>query len=490
MESKEAQERDRKQYQQAASPFATGALSSYAEWHQQHLKQLRSRALWQQYFKQIDVFLVPCSFTVAIHHDHKEDHSTRSIDTPDGRRPYTQLLPWMVTASLTGCPATIAPVGRTGAGLPVGIQIMGPFWEDATPIQFADLLGREIGGFEPPPGYEVPENPMHDAIIVGARCAGAPLAMLLSRKGHRVLLIDKASFPSDRISTHFIMQAGLARVKRWGLLEKIRALGAPPLRRGRMDAGDCEFLGYPPPISGIDYGLAPRRTRLDKLLIDEAVCSGAELREGFHVDGVLTGANRVTGVYGRSRGGSRIAEHARIVVGADGPASVIARTICACKYNEQLSAGGAYYSYWGGAPPVQDFEMYVRHGYGGVMFPTNDGLTCIVGGWRDEAFGPKRSPADAYRAFMQAIPRLSEVLSSGKQIEPLKGMQALHGYFRQSWGPGWALAGDAEYHKHPISAQGINRRLSRRRVTGGCHWHRSHRTCRNGPGTIAMSTGS
>jgi flavin-dependent dehydrogenase len=99
--------------------------------------------------------------------------------------------------------------------------------------------------------------------------------------------------------------------------------------------------------------------------------------------------------------------------------------------------------------------MYVRPGYGGVMFPTNDGLTCIVGGWSDEAFGPKCSPADAYRAYMQAIPRLSEVLSMGKQIEPLKGMQALHGYFRQSWGPGWALAGDAGYHKHPISAQGI-----------------------------------
>jgi flavin-dependent dehydrogenase len=296
---------------------------------------------------------------------------------------------------------------------------------------------------------------MYDAIIVGARCAGAPLAMLLARKGHRVLLLDKASFPSDRISTHFVMQAGLARVKRWGLLEKVCALGAPPMRRGRMDAGDCEFSGYPPPIDDIDYALAPRRTFLDKLLIDEALSSGAELREGFHVDGVLTDAKRVTGVSGRSRGESRIAENARIVVGADGPASVIARAVCACKYNEQLSAGGAYYSYWHGAPAINDFEMYMRPGYGGMMFPTNDGLTCIVGGWSDEAFGAKRSPAQAYRAYMQAIPRLSQVLSMARQIEPLKGMQVLHGYFRQSWGPGWALAGDAGYHKHPISAQGI-----------------------------------
>ncbi len=153
-ESKQEQESDRKRYEQSPSPFAPGALSSFAEWQQQHFKQLASRALWQRYFEQFDVFLMPSSFTVAIHHQHEGDLFTRSIDTPDGKRPYLQLLPWMVTATLTGCPATVAPVGLTRAGLPVGLQIMGPFWEDATPIEFARLLAREIGGFRPPPGYE------------------------------------------------------------------------------------------------------------------------------------------------------------------------------------------------------------------------------------------------------------------------------------------------------------------------------------------------
>jgi amidase len=152
-ESKDAQEIDRKNYQQnPRNPFAAGALGSYADWQQQHFRQLSFRALWQEYFKQIDVFLMPCSFTVAFHHDPTPDLNSRILDTPDGKRPYMQLMPWMVTATLTGCPATAAPIGQSSSGLPVGIQIMGPFWEDATPIEFAALLSDEVGGFTAPPG--------------------------------------------------------------------------------------------------------------------------------------------------------------------------------------------------------------------------------------------------------------------------------------------------------------------------------------------------
>jgi len=127
-EPKEAQESDRKKYQQnPTNPFGAGALSSYAEWQQQCFRQLAFRALWQEYFEEIDVFLMPCSFTVAFHHNHEEDLNSRTLDTPDGKRPYMQLMPWMVTATLTGCPATAAPIGQSLSGLPVGIQIMGPF---------------------------------------------------------------------------------------------------------------------------------------------------------------------------------------------------------------------------------------------------------------------------------------------------------------------------------------------------------------------------
>ncbi len=153
-EGKEQQEAERRHYEQNPSPYGAGALSSYAQWQQRRFSQLAFRARWQAYFEQADVFLMPAGFTVAMHHDHQGDMTTRSIQTPDGKRPYMQLMPWMVTATLTGCPATVAPVGLTQAGLPIGIQILGPFWEDATPIEFAAQLEREIGGFKPPPGYE------------------------------------------------------------------------------------------------------------------------------------------------------------------------------------------------------------------------------------------------------------------------------------------------------------------------------------------------
>lgn len=152
-EPRNQQERDRQRYLGDKSPFGAGALSSYADWQRQHFRQLAYRDQWQRYFEQVDVFLMPPAFTTAIHHDHAGTFQTRLIDTPEGKRPYMQLMPWMVTATLTGCPATVAPIGRASSGLPAGIQIMGPFWEDATPIQFAILLADEIGGFVPPPGY-------------------------------------------------------------------------------------------------------------------------------------------------------------------------------------------------------------------------------------------------------------------------------------------------------------------------------------------------
>lgn len=153
-ESKDAQESDRKKYlENPRNPFAAGALGSYADWQQQHFRQLSFRASWQEYFQEIDVFLMPCTFTVAFPHNHTGDLNSRILDTSDGKRPYLQLLPWMVTATLTGCPATAVPIGQSSSGLPVGIQIMGPFWEDATPIEFAALLSDEIGAFTAPSGY-------------------------------------------------------------------------------------------------------------------------------------------------------------------------------------------------------------------------------------------------------------------------------------------------------------------------------------------------
>src|SRR5579864_5635767 len=137
---------------------------------------------------------------------------------------------------------------------------------------------------------------MYDAIVIGARCAGSPTAMLLARKGYRVLLVDKATFPSDIMSTHYIHQPGVAQLQRWGLLENVIASNCPPILPFRFDLGPFILTGVPPQADGIAQAYCPRRTVLDKILVDAAVAAGAELREDFTVQEVLRDGQRVVGI--------------------------------------------------------------------------------------------------------------------------------------------------------------------------------------------------
>jgi amidase len=143
----------RAEFEKIAGRAAAESLNSLPDWQAANVRRLGYRAQWQAYFDEVDVFLSPVTFTAAFPHDHSEPQSQRTIRTAAGPRKYMEGLNWMGAASLTGCPATVAPIGKTEAGLPVGIQIMGPYGEDATTIAFADLLAREFGGFAPPPGY-------------------------------------------------------------------------------------------------------------------------------------------------------------------------------------------------------------------------------------------------------------------------------------------------------------------------------------------------
>jgi 2-polyprenyl-6-methoxyphenol hydroxylase-like FAD-dependent oxidoreductase len=108
----------------------------------------------------------------------------------------------------------------------------------------------------------------YDAIVVGARCAGSPTAMLLARKGYRVLLVDRDEFPSDTLSTHAIHAPGIAALRRWGLLDAVTATGCPPLSTYRFDFGFFSLEGTPPPVGGGSAGYAPRRFLLDRILVE------------------------------------------------------------------------------------------------------------------------------------------------------------------------------------------------------------------------------
>src|SRR4051812_8428643 len=157
----------------------------------------------------------------------------------------------------------------------------------------------------------------YDAIVVGARCAGSPTAMLLARKGYRVLLVDRATFPSDTMSTHIVHPPGAAALKRWGLLDRLAATGCPPIDTYSFDFGAVTVSGAPGTADS-PVGYSPRRIVLDKILVDAAAEAGAEVREGFTVEEVISENGQVVGVRGHESGGGSVTESARVVVGADG----------------------------------------------------------------------------------------------------------------------------------------------------------------------------
>ena len=175
---------------------------------------------------------------------------------------------------------------------------------------------------------------MHDVIVVGARVAGASTAMLLAREGLDVLVVDRAAFPSDTLSTHQVQLPGVARLARWGLLDRVVASGAPAASRVRFDTGPVVLEGAFPAFQGVDAVYSPRRTILDELLVEAAREAGAEVRERFAVDELVTEDGRVTGVRGRDAAGAPVTERARLVVGADGKRSRVAGAVGAAAYHQ------------------------------------------------------------------------------------------------------------------------------------------------------------
>jgi 2-polyprenyl-6-methoxyphenol hydroxylase-like FAD-dependent oxidoreductase len=298
----------------------------------------------------------------------------------------------------------------------------------------------------------------YDVIVVGARCGGAPTAMLLAGEGHRVLLVDKASFPSDTMSTHLVHPPGVAALERWGLLERLTATGCPPVKTYSFDFGPLTISGSPQPIDGVAHGYCPRRTVLDKLLVDAAVEAGVEMRQGFDVDEILASDGVVTGVRGHAKGGSPISERAQVVIGADGRHSLLAKTVRAEQYNERRSHLAMYYAYWSGLP-VDGFDTTIRaeHRRGWAAVPTNDDLTVLPFGWPVEEFHENRSDIEGnfYKA-MDLRPEFAERVRAAERESKFIGSADLPGFFRKPFGPGWALVGDAGYHKNPITAMGIN----------------------------------
>jgi flavin-dependent dehydrogenase len=298
---------------------------------------------------------------------------------------------------------------------------------------------------------------MYDVIVVGARCAGSPVAMLLARHGHRVLVLDRATFPSDTISTHYIHQTGLAKLRKWGLLDRVVATGVPPLRTLNFSYTDIALRGFADPIEGLTEVYAPRRTALDMVLVDAAREAGAELIEGFTVTDLVEHEGRVAGVRGTDAAGQEREFRAAFVVGADGAGSTVAKLVGADTYNVVPAACFVYYSYFSGL----DWEMHHRTGFNRTQFagwPTNGDVHLVATLARRDRFGAFRADPDgSVQGVVDDVdPAMGEQLRDAKREEKFYVMRYPDNYYRRSSGPGWALAGDAGYHKDPFTGWGIS----------------------------------
>jgi 2-polyprenyl-6-methoxyphenol hydroxylase-like FAD-dependent oxidoreductase len=295
----------------------------------------------------------------------------------------------------------------------------------------------------------------YDAIVVGARCAGASTAMLLTRSGHKVLLLDRDEFPSDMVaSTHMVWHAGIARLKDWGLLDRLEATGCPAMAKMNLDLGEFVLSADAPPAGDVTQCYAPRRYVLDSILVQAAVEAGAELRRGSVVS-LLTEGDDVVGVRYSDHAGPMIEERAHLVVGADGTNSSIARFTGAQVYDETPQLQGTYYAYFADLP-LDSMEFYSRPGRMVYAWGTNDGMTVAGICCRYEDY--RRLSDDPERNFFAEAEALTpefcqRVRAARREGAWLKG--ATRSIRRKAFGPGWALVGDAGITMDPISAAGI-----------------------------------
>lgn len=297
---------------------------------------------------------------------------------------------------------------------------------------------------------------MYDVIVVGARCAGSPVAMLLAQRGARVLLLDRARFPSDIPHGHFIHRQGPRRLKEWGLLDRV-ADACVPIAEQLVDLGDFPLVARDLSIDGVAWAYAPRRAVLDKILVDAAVERGAELREGFTVDGFVVEGNRVVGVRGRTRSGATVEERAQLTIGADGRNSKLARTVHAPTYDATPTLLCYYFSYWSGVESLP-FEMYARPDQRRIIFafrPSPGSFGVFVGRPIEDLPAIKADVEGEFMATLDLVPDFAERIRAGRREERFLGATDLPNFYRKPWGPGWALVGDAGCHKDPYMALGI-----------------------------------
>src|SRR4051812_10947089 len=305
----------------------------------------------------------------------------------------------------------------------------------------------------------------HDVVVVGARCAGGATAMLLARLGHDVVVVDRATFPSDTVSTHAIARGGVVQLSRWGLLDEVLASGAPAIREVSFHRGGEVEVRAVKDRAGIDLLVNPRRYVLDTILLEAAARAGAEVRTGVTVaDVVRDDTGRVIGVTGHDDDRDAVTLRGRIVVGADGLGSRIACAVGAPIIDRRHDRGSVRYAYYEDVGHHDGVtartELHLGDGLYGGVFPTHDGLANVWVSGLDEVVGAREAarvdPHADFVALVDAMdPDLAERLRAGRPASQVRVFRHMPNQLRQPVGPGWALVGDAGYFRDALPGYGI-----------------------------------
>jgi 2-polyprenyl-6-methoxyphenol hydroxylase-like FAD-dependent oxidoreductase len=298
---------------------------------------------------------------------------------------------------------------------------------------------------------------MIDVIVVGARCAGAAAAIRFARSGYSVLVVDKSKRGSDTLSTHVLVPGAIRHLDHLGLLDEILAIGAPPVRTILV-----EFDGesHPNPLTDAPgFALSVRRTVLDPLLVRAAERAGVNFRFGVRVEDLIWENGRVVGISGKQHN-QPFEARARLVVGADGRHSIVARKTATAEYNSVPSLGAAVYAYFQGVGSTVAGTDVLHFASGPgcdiLCCPCDGDLHIILLILDPEEFN-RINNQTSYEARLQTVPTLAPRLRSATCVSRLfrAPVREIRGYFRKPYGPGWALIGDAGYYAHPAAANGI-----------------------------------
>jgi flavin-dependent dehydrogenase len=305
-------------------------------------------------------------------------------------------------------------------------------------------------------GHTTSIDDRYDVVVVGARAAGAATAMLLARRGLKVLAVDRSAYGSDTLSTHSLAVAGVRQLSRWGVLDDLRDADTPVANTVVFHYGEQDVSIQVPARGDVDGLYSPRRTVLDATLVDRAVADGAHVRHGVSMVDVTRDANgRVDGVE-IDVDGERRTIAASFVIGADGARSRVASKVGAEVTYEEPTGAADIYSYWEGLPS-DVIENFYEPGRAAGIIPTNDGAAVVWVGLTPEMFRDvaRGNLAPTYHALIGTFPELVERLRSATRVGGYRGFPGTPGFLREPFGPGWALVGDASYFKDPVSAHGI-----------------------------------